>query len=157
MLNHHYFFYMETLYNGLKIILDDFIRIIQDEMSRKKIDATKNASNSLKHTFDSNVIRIEGLNYIEYLNRGRPPGKFPPLDVIEKWVDAKKLDINPELVQALIGAFGTRIYQNRELGIKLEDKVFALEQEINDFLPNFISDLIKVNINASFIRINKFV
>ena len=37
------------------------------------------------------VISVSLANYWKYIEYGRRPGKMPPLDVIEKWIDVKQI------------------------------------------------------------------
>ena len=38
------------------------------------------------------VVTISLADYWKYVEYGRRPGKMPPLDVIEKWIDVKQID-----------------------------------------------------------------
>jgi hypothetical protein len=86
-------------------------------MSNKNLDVTGRASASLKVVKSANKIASVGIDYIEYLNRGRGPGKFPPIDKIKQWVDARNLEVAPYVIARKIAQEGTEIYKDRTKGI----------------------------------------
>jgi len=43
----------------------------------------------IKYVEKNVIVEYFGLNYTEYLTKGRTPGKFPPINVIRKWIDDK--------------------------------------------------------------------
>jgi hypothetical protein len=141
---------VSNLIEAVKESLEKFNNSIKADMSSKGMDTTFTASNSLSVSESGYILSSTGIDYIQYLNRGRPPGKYPPLRVIERWVDLKGLRVDPFVVARSIAENGSRIYRNRELGLKLEDKAFILQQEINKKIPEFLSNLIIVEINNSF-------
>ena len=132
--------------------LEKFNESIRFTLNERGMDTTGNARNSLEVNRFGNTYLSRGIHYIEYLNRGRPPGLMPPIDVIMEWVNIKGLEIDPWAVAKKIARDGTRIYQNRELGLKLEDKVEQLEQNLNERLPEFLSNEIKTQINKAFTK-----
>lgn len=141
---------MATIFDIVRESLEAYNADISEEMDRKNMDASGNAKNSLNVVQNGYIISSVGIDYIEYLNRGRPPGKFPPISAIERWVNLKGVAASPYAIARNIANNGTRIYRNRELGLKLEVKNAALEAELNEKLPTFIRNQITLSINASF-------
>lgn len=138
---------MPTINEVIAVELVLFNESIERTMSEKNMDASGNAARSLRVDQRGYVFVSVGIDYIEYLDRGRPPGKFPPMAAIERWVNLKQLKIDPYVVAANIGKNGTRIFRNRELGLKLEDKTAVLQASINKVLPKFVSNQIKTAFN----------
>jgi hypothetical protein len=121
---------------------------IQQDLASKGIDNKKTASNSLhtEQTIESTRFNtaLWGVNYIDYLNEGRAPGKFPPVDAINDWVATKPVPINPYLVGRKIALFGTAIYQDRSKGIELDKKIVQTALELREVLtPALKQDIIK--------------
>ncbi len=140
---------MPTVSEIIEAELNLFNTSIQQTMSDKNMDASGNAARSLTVEQRGYIFVSVGIDYIEYLDRGRPPGKFPPMAAIERWVNLKGLKIDPFVIARNIADNGTRIFRNRELGLKLEDKTTALEASINKVLPKFVADQIKTAFNKA--------
>ena len=140
---------MPTITEVIETELDLFNRSIEQTMSDKNMDASGAAARSLSIEQRGSVFVSVGIDYIEYLDRGRPPGKFPPMAAIERWVDLKGLRVDPFVIARNIAENGTRIFRNRELGLKLEDKTKMLEESINKVLPRFVSNQIKTAFNEA--------
>ena len=126
---------MSELIENTKILVEKFNDSIRTDLSTKKIDTKGIASNSLRVESDLNSVRSLGIFYLEYLDRGRPPGKFPPVDVIREWVNSKPVEINPYLVGRKIAREGTEIFKNPSKGIMLNTKIRKLMEEINQKAP----------------------
>jgi hypothetical protein len=73
---------------------------------------------SIYYKVENNVLRVYAEDYIYYLQYGRKPGKFPPVNVIREWVQTK-LGITDEkernsiayLIGRKIANEGTLIYK----------------------------------------------
>lgn len=85
------------------------------------------AKNSLKAMVTEDGLSIVGNRYVGALDKGRRPGKFPPVQVIRDWV-ASKLGITGQenssiafLVGRKISIEGTNIYKNKSEGLELEN------------------------------------
>ena len=86
------------------------------------------------------VLEIYGEEHWFYVDRGRSPGRQPPLSAIQAWVRVKGLTPNAAFAIARkIGEFGTSpthfaseaIEQaDKELGDKIEKEVFPIIHEI---------------------------
>lgn len=110
---------------------------IQREMSSKNLDNTGEASNSLEVKGN----QLLGNDYIYYLDQGRRPGKFPPVQNLRDWVRSKLgLDsAEAKQVAFLIGRKianeGTTIYRNKSKGIELDSLVNEMLDNLTKELP----------------------
>ena len=144
----------ELIQNTIKAV-ELFNFEVKATMSVRKLDATGTASRSLRVESDSQSVKSWGVFYLEYLNRGRPPGKFPPIAPIERWLAAKQLDIPAFLVARKIAQKGTTIYQNRSKGLELEKKIRALKKEIAENAPKWAKNDLLLQIKGINSQITK--
>jgi hypothetical protein len=119
----------------LESVMREFNDSIKETLRAKGIDNTREASESLRIESDKDSVKSIGVDYIEYLDRGRPPGKFPPVDKIRQWVSTKPVEINPYLVGKKISIEGTEIFKNPSKGLELDDKISKLQDELKKSLP----------------------
>jgi len=119
--------------------LELFNQSIRNTMSKKNIDTTGRASQSLRVVSSGNKAASVGIDYIEYLNRGRGPGKFPPIDKIAEWVDARNLEVAPYVIARKIANEGTEIYKDRTKGLMLEEKITLTVKRLKERLPKALS------------------
>jgi len=114
---------MEELlnYTGRKIVED-----LKSEFDKKRLNDTGGAKDSLSYRVEGNKIIIEGLARVLFLEFGRRPGKFPPIDVIQAWVE-RKLNVEPDksrgvafVIARKIAEQGTDILTNRAKGLQIE-------------------------------------
>lgn len=116
---------------------------IKATMSQKNLSASGAAQDSLE--VDGN--KLLGNDYIYFLDKGRAPGTFPPVDNIRDWV-RDKLGITEEkeinqiayLVGRKIKKEGTEIFKDNSKGIELDS---IIEKEMEE-LMNDIADQAKV-------------
>jgi len=123
---------------AVKIITEElliFNQSIRNEMSRKNLDVTGRASQSLRVISSENKAASVGIDYIEYLNRGRGPGKFPPIDKIKEWVDRRNLEVAPYVIARKIANEGTEIFKDRTKGLMLDPKIALTIKRIKKRLP----------------------
>lgn len=113
----------------LEEIGNELIEEIRKRLSDKNINNTGNASSSLNTKATNIKLEIRGERYIGALDKGRSPGRFPPVDAIRNWV-AQKLGISGNendsiayLIGRKIANEGTSIYQDKSKGIELESIV----------------------------------
>lgn len=137
--------------------VEKFNDSIRDALNSKNISDTGEAANSLRVEFGDDFVRSIGIFYLEFLDTGRAPGKFPPKEPIERWVKSKlgKTDSDPDfdgivfVIQRKIAKLGTAIFINNSKGIELDKKIVALRKSLN----MAISNSVKVEINQ---RLNRF-
>jgi len=115
---------------------------IRDTLNIKGISDTKEAANSLFIEYGADFVQSIGIFYLEFLDTGRAPGKFPPIAPIERWVESK-LGISPSdsnfdgivyVISKKIADLGTTIYRNKSKGIELDKKIVTLRKNINEAL-----------------------
>ena len=113
----------------LEEIGNELIEEIRKRLSDKGINSTGTASRSLNTKATDTKLEIKGLRYIGALDKGRSPGRFPPVDAIRDWV-SQKLGISGNennsiayLIGRKIANEGTSIYQDKSKGIELESIV----------------------------------
>lgn len=80
----------EVLENYGKELVEQYRQTLTD----KKINASYELSNSLRYIVDTKTkgrfeVNISLLDYWKYIENGRKPGKMPPIDAIERWVEIK--------------------------------------------------------------------
>lgn len=130
--------------NTAKLIEDEVMNPIKSDLSSKGIDSTGQASNSLRIEVNEakNSVILYGVDYLEALNKGRGPGKFPPVDVIEAWTQQKPVDIPAFLIGRKIAREGTAIFKDNSKGIQLEDKVINLRAELKKQSPSWAKEVV---------------
>lgn len=111
---------------------------IQAVMASKNLDNTGEASQSLEISGN----QLIGLDYIFYLDKGRSPGKFPPVQNLRDWVESKLGLSSKESksVAFLIGRKmaneGSGIYRNNAKGLQLELLVNNMLEDLTKELPD---------------------
>jgi hypothetical protein len=120
-----------------------------EEVGKKIIEELKNiffennlndsgeAMYSLEYKVEGHTLKINGLKRVLFLQFGREPGTFPPVDVIRKWVESK-LNITGDkeinqvafLIGRKIKEKGTDILTDKTKGLQIE---LTLE-EINNVI-----------------------
>ena len=74
------------------------------ELARQNLDANNtNASRNLYDSFEKIIeigedyysVKISMADYGKYVENGRGPGKFPPMDKIREWIEIKPVEIQP--------------------------------------------------------------
>ena len=82
------------------------------------VNASGKLKDSVHFTVANNVMQVKALSYIYYLEKGRKPGKRPPMKVIEQWITDKGLILEgiskkslAFLIARKIGEEGTTIYE----------------------------------------------
>lgn len=81
------------------------------------VNASGKLANSIRFDVNNGVLKVYGLDYIYYLEKGRKSGKAPPRKAIEQWIVDKGIisDISTKslafLIQRKIAREGTTIYQ----------------------------------------------
>lgn len=122
--------------------VEKFNDSIRDALNSKNISDTKEAANSLFVEHGKDFVQSIGIFYIEFLDTGRAPGKFPPRAPIARWVESK-LGISPSdsefngivfVIQRKIAKLGTTIFRNNSKGIELNEKIVTLRKNLNEAL-----------------------
>lgn len=118
----------------LKTVLNNFNKSIKDAIDSKGLNTTGKAKDSLRIEVKETLNKVNGksigVDYLEVLNTGRGPGKFPPIDAIKKWTENKPVDVVPFLVGRKIALEGTEIFKDNAKGIQLTILVARAEKEL---------------------------
>lgn len=119
-----------------KKALEELADDIRKAMSEKNLDNTGSASASLEVIDNA----LYGNDYIYFLDQGRKPGKFPPVNAIREWVKSK-LGIEDKMVNSVafvvgrsISENGTAIHRDKTKGIELDLLVNNMLAKLNDEL-----------------------
>lgn len=129
----------ELLENTAILLESEVMNPIKNDLASKGIDNSGKASRSLRIETKENENRVIlwGVDYLEILNRGRRPGKFPPVDEIKLWVDTKPVPISAFLVGRKIAREGTEIFKNKSKGIQLENKIINFRSILKKETPTY--------------------
>ncbi|MCK5613022.1 hypothetical protein KAR91_64715 [Candidatus Pacearchaeota archaeon] len=135
--------------------VEKFNDSIRDALNSKDISDTREAANSLFVEHGKDFVQSIGIFYIEFLDTGRAPGKFPPRAPIARWVESK-LGISPNdsefdgivyVISKKIADLGTTIFRNQGKGIELDKKIVTLRQNLNKVLRESTIVTIKQRLN----------
>lgn len=93
-------FSFTNLQNALNLFIDDFIETYKKCLIRDNKKASGNLIKSLKPmtiSFNNNKIQadISIASYWKYVEYGRRPGKFPPMNKILEWIKIKPVIPRP--------------------------------------------------------------
>lgn len=132
---------------------------IKEALDSKNISNTREAANSLYIDYGSDFVRSIGIFYLEFLDTGRGPGKFPPKKPIEEWVKSKlgKTESDSDfngivfVIQRKIAKIGTTIFLNNSRGIELDKKIVTLRKAVTEE----VSKSVKVQILQKLDRFKK--
>src|SRR5512145_2840339 len=108
-----------------------FNESIKDVLDSKNISNTGEAARSLYVDWGENWVKSIGIFYLEFLDTGRGPGKFPPIEPLIRWaqnkfgVDEVEARGIAFVVARKIANLGTEIYLNKGNGIELEKKIIT--------------------------------
>lgn len=164
---------LDIKWNHLYQVLNEFAdRFI--ELARQNLDANNtNASHTLYDSFekiieigeDSFSVKISVADYGKYVENGRGPGKFPPIDRIREWIEIKPVQIQPGmngktptveqvafLVSRKIAEEGTEAQPFFEPAKEQAIQEFndAINQAITDDVFDFINELVEKGIKKAF-------
>lgn len=90
---------MDIDLRDIEAIAGKILQLYRDELDRKGINASHSLSNSASTTVEINdtklLISLNLEPYWQYVEYGRRPGKRPPMDVIEEWINVKPIIPEP--------------------------------------------------------------
>lgn len=96
-------------YTAIQNLLSSMEKEMKGIIQSRNMSASGEAESLIEFRVSENAGGAKGIlygpDYIEFMERGRGPGKFPPLGVIEKWIEAKGIqaDISNKSLAFLIG------------------------------------------------------
>lgn len=147
----------------LKNFAEEVINGIKENIRSKQV-TSYGAMNTTGKMADSLAYRIDGdgltifssEKYFTVLETGRKPGRRPPIDVIEKWIENKPIasDISRRslafLITRKIGEKGSLIYQQGGKSGIISD--YINEEYIRQNLTSVLSDTFRDYVVNEFIK-----
>ena len=121
-----------------KKYLEQLKKDIADKITTKGINDTGGMVNSL----EVNGNKLLANNYLWYLDTGRRPGTFAPVNIIRDWVrrklgiEEKKVNSVAYLVNRNMKEKGTSIWRDKSKGIELDKMVDDMLANLYKELPN---------------------
>ena len=86
--------------------------------------------------------QLLGNDYIYYLDQGRAPGRFPPIQNIREWVNSKLGLSGKEgnsvafLIGRKLANEGSEIFKDKSKGIRLDELIDETLDELYKEIPN---------------------
>lgn len=79
-----------------KLIVERLQQAIKEKPVTKygAVNASGDLAKSVRYEVDDRGLRVFAADYIYYVNTGRRPGKFPPIDSIKQWIEDKRLSFD---------------------------------------------------------------
>lgn len=134
----------------LTLLKVKIVKRIKEILIKKDKIATGKLLNSIKVDIDrkKNVYKFEirSLDYLKYIEYGRKPGKFPPIDKIKSWIKAKKIksDLNIDALAFLI---------SRKIAKKGTKGINTIEKELENIIKenqHLIFEGLEINLDEIF-------
>mgnify|MGYP001188897238 FL=1 len=121
------------------------------------VNASGQLADSIKYTIDGYRLKIQGNDYIYYLQNGRKAGGRPPIKVIRQWIDDKGILPNKGSKDSLAWAIAKKIEEEgttiwKAGGSDLVSGIFneSLQQSIEaDFASLIASEISSEIINIA--------
>jgi len=123
-------------------IIRDFLDTMKDELIAYMDSNDRNATGQSKASIQvinvtGSTGQLVGAEWINYVFKGRAPGKMPPLDKIIDWCNARGIPRGVAWVIAKnIADSGTKLWQERR---NIFNEVIT-EEKVNTFIKN-LSDI----------------
>lgn len=118
--------------------VEKFNDSIIDALDSKNITNTGEAARSIYIDFGENFVRSIGIFYLEFLDTGRGPGRWPPYKPLADWVETKlgiprgnpRFESTVYFVRKKIADLGTEIFLRNGEGIELTEKIVTLRENL---------------------------
>ena len=128
--------------------LTEYVELLQADFVTQNVNATGKLSKSLRVEVNGNLGRVFAFRYIGTVDEGREPGKMPPVEDLEAWIKAKKLDLNAWAVALSIAKKGTLAYQSMLPPGRTELDLFTKNlKTVTDKLVEKVGDINGQNIS----------
>ena len=164
---------LDITWTHLSKVLNDFADTFI-ELARQNLDQNgTNASHNLYDSFEKIIeigedwfsVKISMADYGKYVENGRGPGRFPPIDKIKEWIEIKPVQIQPGmngkyptidqlsfLIARKIANEGTEAQPffepaKQEAIMRFE---LAIDQAITDDIYDFINEAVIRKMNETF-------
>jgi len=128
----------------------DYVKILYRELRREGKDATGALLNSLAFEIKEDAQQIQFFikanDYLKWVDKGRRPGKYPPIKAISKWAQVK--GISQEAVFPIarsIYKFGIKPTNVIQRVVKEFETSPTLKKKYEDEVVNQLIDMINKN------------
>lgn len=164
---------MDIKWNNLYRVLNEFADAFIENARRNLDSNNSNATRNLYDSFEKIIeigkdhysVKIAMADYGKYVENGRGPGKYPPIDKIQEWVEVKPISITPDMngrtpsVRQVAFAISKKIAEEgtqaqpffepaKEQTIReFEDRI---TEAITDDIYDYINELVVENLNKTF-------
>lgn len=149
-------------WKNLKEALEAYGQVLEDtyreELANNNAFASGRLFDSVKHIVEVNDTTVELSlsleDYWKYVEEGRAPGKFPPLDKIEQWITIKPVAPYPDAkgkvptTAQLAFLIGRKIATEGIEGKHLLDRALETTQDWMELIDDAIDKDISVEIDA---------
>ena len=149
-------------WKNLKEALEAYGQVLEDtyreELANNNAFASGRLFDSVKHIVEVNdttiELSLELEDYWKWVEEGRGPGKFPPLDKIEQWITIKPVAPYPDAkgrvpsTQQLAFLIGRKIATEGIEGKHLLDRALETTQDWMELIDDAIDKDISVEIDA---------
>ena len=134
--------------------MERLIKELKESHERLGMKATGAWIDSLRYEINGDTSSIFANSYTEQLVQGLPPGERPPIDPLEKWVNAK-FGIQGKLAKSIAEAIANKIEETgttwyKKGGSDLLEKVFTKENL--DRVTTRVGFVVKQTVTESLIR-----
>ena len=142
----------------LNEIVTDFLEQKKNEVRAAYIAKDRSASGAAGQSLTVKVSEqpnkitgsLVGAHYWYYIENGRKPGKRPPIALIEKWIDDRRLSLDGISKRSLAFLIARKIGREGTKGTPILESVFTPQslQELgrsigSAYLSNVKSDIVK--------------
>jgi hypothetical protein len=134
----------ETISEGIEPVAQQLALAYEEQLREMLIDKGKESSGTLVNSIRTSVrsdgskavIEVYAEDYLRFVDQGRAPGRFPPIDKIRSWVAIQ--GISEEAVFPIARKIATQGIQATPVVNPTIDKV------LKDFLPVYEKELEKI-------------
>lgn len=125
-----------NLIRHLEEIANAVAQLLKEALSRQDLSDSR-LYQSVSGDADGELIKVLANDYIEYINRGRRPGSWPPINVIAKWCQSKGIPSDNRTVYLISRA----IYLK---GIKARPVLDNFMDEIDKYFDGWADEIAEI-------------
>ena len=148
---------------------DRFIELARGNLDQNNSNATRTLYDSFEKIVevgeDHYSVKISMEDYGKYVENGRGPGGFPPIDKIQEWVEVKPISIQPDMngkipsVRQVSFAIAKKIAEEGTQGkpffepakeVAIREFEAAIDEAIEDDIYDYINELVIKGMNKTF-------
>lgn len=159
---------LTNLTETLEDYCKDFKKYYVDQLDSARVNSTGNLANNFSVSVSVNghtvLVQVNAPDYMEYVENGRKPGKFPPLVKIQEWIQNKPILPRPLANGKLPSTEQLSFLIARKIaeqGIEPGKQLEKTKQYINDIYKERIEEALQKDFNVYFLgileKINKIL